>query len=168
MAQIYISIGSNIDRERHVRLGLDELHRRFGPLTVSRVFESEAVGFDGDDFYNLVVGATTGCSIGEVVATLKAIEALAGRDPRSKGFSSRTLDLDLLCYDQRVCEAPVDLPRPEILKNAFVLWPLSDIAPEEMHPLAGQTYRQLWRSFDQNSQALEPVRFDWHAPEPNP
>ncbi len=165
MAQIYISIGSNIDRERHVRLGLDELHRRFGPLTVSRVFESEAVGFDGDDFYNLVVGVETGRNVEEVVAELKAIEAHAGRDPRSKGFSSRTLDLDLLSYDDLICEAPVDLPRPEILKNAFVLWPLSDIAPDHIHPLAGQTYRELWRGFDQNSQALEPIVFDWQAPE---
>lgn len=154
MATIYISIGSNIEPEKHVKAALIELEKVFGPLTLSSVFESEAVGFQGHNFLNMVVAGQTSESIESVVATFKHIEKVHGRLPGVKKFSARTLDLDLLLYDDCICEQPVVLPREEILKNAFVLWPLAEIAPKRLHPIANQTYQALWQNFDKDSQRL--------------
>ena len=126
MTRIYISLGSNIEREHHIRAGLDALHAEFGELTVSRVFESEAVGFAGRPFYNLVVGADTDLPLATLCQRLRAMEFAHGREPDAKKFAPRTLDLDLLLYGNLVCDVPVALPRGEILTNAFVLWPLAN------------------------------------------
>ncbi len=125
MTRVYISLGSNIERERHIRAGLDALQTEFGELQVSRVFESEAVGFNGRPFYNLVVGADTELPLATLCQRLRAMEFAHGREPDAKKFAPRTLDLDLLLYGELVCETPLVLPRGEILSNAFVLWPLA-------------------------------------------
>ncbi len=114
MAQIYISLGSNVDREKHTRAGLQALHQSFGALQLSSLFESEAVGFDGKPFYNMVIGATTTKTMPEVAHLLKQIEADNGRVRGGKKFSPRTLDLDLLLYDDLVTDELVQLPRGEI------------------------------------------------------
>ena len=77
-----------------------------------------------------------------------------------------TLDIDILTYDQ--CVGLVDgvaLPRGEILFNAFVLWPLAEIAPDELHPLAALSYGELWQNYEHNRQALWPVSFHWRGSE---
>src|SRR3569623_1514674 len=74
MARVYVSVGSNIDRERYIRAGLAALRERYGPLQCSRIYESKAVGFDGDDFYNLVVGFDTEQPVRDVAAALREIE----------------------------------------------------------------------------------------------
>ncbi|UCB56096.1 MAG: 2-amino-4-hydroxy-6-hydroxymethyldihydropteridine diphosphokinase [Thiotrichales bacterium] len=160
MVRIYISLGSNIDRESNTRAGIDALRERFGELVLSSVYESEAVGFEGDAFYNMVIA----CDVGEDVHTtnrvLAEIEDAHGRDRSGPRFSSRTLDLDLLLYDDLVLdENGLRLPREEILKNAFVLWPLAEIAPELVHPLAGKTYGELWAAFDKSKENLAPIEF---------
>lgn len=160
MAHIYISVGSNINREYHVRGGVRALAEHFGALTLSTVYESEAVGFTGDAFYNLVVAAETHLSIDECITLLKQIEDHYGRTRGTEKFSGRTLDLDLLTYDQVICDTPVQLPRGEITENAFVLWPMAEIAPEQIHPLCKQTYAALWQSY-QKSQKIWPVAFSW-------
>ncbi|MGY3869463.1 2-amino-4-hydroxy-6-hydroxymethyldihydropteridine diphosphokinase [Aeromonas crassostreae] len=161
MTRIYISLGSNIERERHIRAGLDALHRLLGPLQVSRVFESEAVGFNGRPFYNLVVGADTGLALSELCQRLRAMEFAHGREPDAKKFAPRTLDLDLLLYGDLVCDAPLVLPRGEIVTNAFVLWPLAELAPTLRHPESGETMAALWAGYDKASQRLTPIPFDW-------
>ena len=161
MATIYISLGSNIEREHHIRAGLDALHRLYGPLQVSRVFESEAVGFAGNPFYNLVVAADTDHSLPHVARTLRELEFAHGRAVDAKKFAPRTLDLDLLLYDDLICDQPVNLPRAEIITNAFVLWPLAELAPERRHPLTQARYGDLWAAYDKQSQRLQPVDFEW-------
>jgi len=159
MARVYLSLGSNIDRERHIRAALDALAQSFGELTVSPVYESEAVGFDGDHFYNLVVGVDTNLSVGELQRSIKEIEDENGRERSGPKFSARTLDIDILTYDD--CVGDVDgvaLPRAEIVKNAFVLLPLVDVAGEELHPQLQMTYSQLWAEYDKTKQAL------WQVP----
>ncbi|MGL4792127.1 MAG: 2-amino-4-hydroxy-6-hydroxymethyldihydropteridine diphosphokinase, partial [Aeromonas jandaei] len=98
MTTIYISLGSNIERERHIRAGLDALYAAFGELRVSRVFESEAVGFNGRPFYNLVAAAETDLPLVTVCQLLREMEFAHGREPDAKKFAPRTLDLDLLLY----------------------------------------------------------------------
>lgn len=165
MTTIYISLGSNIERERHIRAGLDALHAEFGELRVSRVFESEAVGFNGRPFYNLVAAAETDLPLVTVCQLLREMEFAHGREPDAKKFAPRTLDLDLLLYGDLVCETPLVLPRGEILTNAFVLWPLAELAPRLRHPIDGHTMDELWESYDKASQQLCPIPFHWEARE---
>ena len=158
MARIYISIGSNIDAARNVRRAVAALRADFGPLALSPVYESEAVGFAGNNFLNLVAGADTARPVREVAARLHAIEDAQGRDRSGPRFSSRVIDLDLLLYDDLVLDTPaLVLPREEILDNAFVLRPLADLAPDLVHPVARRTMAELWAEFDQSTQALWPV-----------
>ncbi|MBA55887.1 MAG: 2-amino-4-hydroxy-6-hydroxymethyldihydropteridine diphosphokinase [Pseudomonadales bacterium] len=159
MARVYLSLGSNIDRERYIRAGLNALEAKFGGLIVSPVYESEAVGFDGDNFYNLVVGIETYLSVGELQRVIKAIEDDNGRVRSGPKFSPRTLDIDILTYDDRVGEVDgVALPRDEILTNAFVLLPLADVAGAELHPQVQRSYAELWADYDKQQQALWPVQ----------
>ncbi|HKJ76353.1 MAG TPA: 2-amino-4-hydroxy-6-hydroxymethyldihydropteridine diphosphokinase [Gammaproteobacteria bacterium] len=158
MARVYVSIGSNIDRERHVAAGVAELRAEFANLACSTVYETEAVGFDGDPFYNLVVAFDTDRDIHAVAALLRAIEDRHGRTRAGPRFSARTLDLDLLLYDDAVVrEDGLDVPRGEILENAFVLKPLAELAPDTAHPTEGETFAALWARFDPSKQALWPV-----------
>ena len=165
MTRIYISLGSNIEPEHHIRAGLDALQAEFGQLAVSRVFESEAVGFNGRPFYNLVVGADTDLPLATLCQRLRAMEFAHGREPDAKKFAPRTLDLDLLLYGDLVCDVPVALPRGEILTNAFVLWPLAELAPSLRHPVDGRTLDELWQGYDKASQRLSPIPFHWEARE---
>jgi 2-amino-4-hydroxy-6-hydroxymethyldihydropteridine diphosphokinase len=161
MPRVYLSIGSNIEREQHVRSALKALRGRFGELTVSRIFESEAVGFAGDDFFNLVVGFDSDASVFDLVAGLRDIELAHSRDRRAPRFSSRTLDLDLLLYGDLVMdEQGIRLPRDEIGRYAFVLGPLAEIAGEMRNPLDGRRFADMWREFDQAGQVLRPVEID--------
>ncbi|MGS0677198.1 2-amino-4-hydroxy-6-hydroxymethyldihydropteridine diphosphokinase [Shewanella sp. 0m-4] len=161
MAKIFISLGSNIEPERHLKAALTDLNDYFDALELSSVFESEAVGFEGTNFLNMVVAAQTELPIAEVVSTFKQIEQNHGRVKGAKKFAPRTLDLDLLLYDDTVTTQPIELPRAEILYNAFVLWPLAEIAPSLIHPVVQQSYQALWDNYDKSQQSLWPVEFSW-------
>jgi 2-amino-4-hydroxy-6-hydroxymethyldihydropteridine diphosphokinase len=162
MTKIYISLGSNIDRERHTRAGIKALRERFGELELSSVYESEAVGFEGDAFYNMVIACEVSEDVHSANRALAEIEDAHGRNRSGPRFSSRTLDLDLLLYDGLALdEKGLKLPREEILKNAFVLWPLAEIAPGLVHPLAGKTYAELWAGFDKSKETLAPIEFQF-------
>lgn len=162
MATIYISLGSNIDREQNTRAGVDALKRAFGELNLSSVYESEAVGFEGEAFYNMVIACEVDTPVHETNQILRDIENENGRDRSGPKFSSRTLDLDLLLYDDLVIdEKGLKLPREEILKNAFVLWPLAEIAPHQKHPETGISYADMWSAFDKTKQGLKPIDFSF-------
>ncbi len=154
MAQVYVSIGSNIEPRRYISSGLDSMQQHFGGLILSAVYESEAVGFEGDNFLNLVALFETDKTADEVIATLQHIETDNDRKRVvGKRFSARTLDLDILLYDDLVNDE-LAIPRDEILKYAFVLLPLSELAPNAKHPVTGQTYADLWQAFDKKEQDL--------------
>jgi len=158
MARAYVSVGTNIDRERNVASGLAALSREYGGLQQSRIFESQAVGFPGDLFYNLVVAFETGQSPQQVSAVLNRIEDAHGRDRRGGKFSNRSLDLDLLLYNDLIVDEPdLTLPRPEILEYAFVLRPLAEIAGDSKHPVTGVSFAAMWDQFDAASQPMWPL-----------
>ncbi|MCG8672599.1 MAG: 2-amino-4-hydroxy-6-hydroxymethyldihydropteridine diphosphokinase [Pseudomonadales bacterium] len=155
MTRVYLSLGSNIEREKYIRNALQALSALYGQLMLSKVYESEAVGFEGDNFYNLVVGFDTALDVQTLQTQIKKIEDDNGRVRNGPKFSSRTLDIDILTYGDFVgVDSGVDLPRDEITKNAFVLLPLSEIAPEESHPGLGVTYQELWLNYDKSKQKL--------------
>lgn len=152
--QLYIGIGSNVEREKYTLTAVRELRACFGQLKISNVYESEAVGFNGANFYNLVVGVETTMSLDAVCKTLRQIEIKHGRQPNEKKFAPRTLDLDLLLYDDVVSFETVELPRAEIELNAFVLLPLSEVAPEMIHPTKQKPLSLLWQHYDKSKQKL--------------
>jgi len=161
VTRCWISIGSNQDRERCIRGAVQALRERFGELVLSRVYESEAVGFDGQPFYNLVAGLDTDEPVTLLRAVLRSIEDTFGRTRGPDKFTPRTLDLDLLtCGDLVHNLDGQDLPRDEILEYAFVLGPLAEVASSEIHPTAGRTYGELWRSFDKPLRSIRPIALE--------
>ena len=155
MGKVFVSIGSNIDREKNIRAGIDALKKTFGELILSPVYETEAVGFDGDPFYNLVAAFETELNPYQVNDALHQIEEDNGRDRSDPKLSSRTLDIDLLLYDDLIInDGKLQIPRDEIEKYAFVLKPLVDIAENVIYPITGKNLEELWLDSDLNKQKL--------------
>ena len=160
MTRVYLSVGSNIEPERNIKSSVFELRKRFGPLTLSSVYQSKAVGFEGDDFYNLVVGFDTSSSLAGIQRILRQIEAAHGRHRNSSKYSSRPIDIDLLLFGDTVAHAEgIDVPRHEIAQYAFVLLPLSEIAADVVHPETAQTFAQMWQEFVVADQPIKKVDF---------
>jgi 2-amino-4-hydroxy-6-hydroxymethyldihydropteridine diphosphokinase len=152
----WVSIGSNVDRERSIRGGVADLRAAFGGLILSPVYETPAVGFVGEAFLNLVAGFDSDWSVADIDARLRAIEDAHGRVRGPDKFAPRTLDLDLLTWGDTVGVIDgVALPRDEVLKYGFVLGPLAEAAPDERHPENGRRYADLWEEL---SASMEPLR----------
>jgi 2-amino-4-hydroxy-6-hydroxymethyldihydropteridine diphosphokinase len=162
MPKGYISIGSNIDKDKNILASLHALEHQFGELTVSSIYESDAVGFTGDSFYNLVVGFNSALGVKEVAKQLRQIELDNGRTRNSQKFSPRTLDLDLILYDDLVInDGRLQVPRDEIEHYAFVLEPLAEIAPALKHPISHISYAELWEKFDKTNLKQKRVTPAW-------
>lgn len=159
--QLLIGIGSNIDPEFHTREAYRLLHEHFSDVKVSPVYECPAQGFEGPAFYNWVAKVSTNQTLTEIYQLFKQLEEQYGRKDWHKEVCSRTMDLDILCFDNLVCHTPLVLPRPEILKRAFVLKPLADMVPDDIHPVLRKTYIHLWQQFDQTSQPIRSIDFKW-------
>jgi len=158
MAEVYVAAGSNVEPETHLAGALDELEQVFGDLAISPAYRNPAVGFAGADFVNLVVGFRTADSAAKVKQTLERIEALCGRPPGAPKWAPRTMDLDILMYDQVVSDEPgLLLPRPDLLRRAFMLKPLADLAPGLRHPTQHRTIGELWAEFPDADHALVAV-----------
>jgi 2-amino-4-hydroxy-6-hydroxymethyldihydropteridine diphosphokinase len=156
---VYISIGSNLDRRRHILASLDELRRLHGAVEVSPVYESAAIDCEGGNFYNLVAGFSTRQDWQSLRRELRRIEEDHGRKRNAGKCEARTLDLDLLLYgDWQVEDGKFALPRSEILRYAFVLRPLADIAPSLRHPALGRSYAELWAEMQVSSPPLWEVK----------
>lgn len=158
MAQVYVGIGSNIDREYNIRGGIKRIKSLYDDVVISKVYECAAFGFEGDDFYNLVAGFKTTQSLSKVAEMLRHIEFEFGRRRTETKYSPRSLDIDILMYDDMIDEQ-YKIPRNDILEYAFVLKPLSEISPDLLHPVEKQTMSELWKNFDATVQAMEEVEF---------
>jgi len=161
VAQVFIGIGSSINRQENIQLAIQALQNIFGELTISPIYESEAVGFQGGNFYNLVVAFSSALNAKQIIKKLKTLELQQGRPEKAIKFAPRSIDLDLLLHDQQI-DSSIDLPRAEILSNAFVLQPLADIAPQLTHPIEKKTYQSLWNSFPKDQQKLWKINNNTH------
>ncbi len=162
MTPVLLGIGSNIEREANIGAALDALTRVHGELRLSSVYESEAIGFKGSPFLNLVAALETELALGTLARDLRELEYSMGRPRDASRFSPRTLDIDILTYGDFVgTREGVELPRPEITENAFVLRPLAELAPESLHPVLEQSYGELWAAYDVSTQPLRRVEFSW-------
>ena len=159
MASVYIAAGSNVEPERNLTRAVNELRREFPGVRFSSWYRNRAVGFEGEDFINFVAGFTTDLPLQEVLARLHAIETLCGRPREAPRWAPRSMDLDVLLYDDVVCEEPrLKLPRPDLLKRAYMLGPLAELAPDLVHPTAKLTIRELWQRFDRAAHPLQTVK----------
>jgi 2-amino-4-hydroxy-6-hydroxymethyldihydropteridine diphosphokinase len=160
----YISIGSNIDKEKNILSALRALAIFFGGVVVSSTYETEAVGFTGDTFHNLIVGFDSDLNVKTIAKQLRQIELDHGRTRECKKFSSRTLDLDLILYgDEVISDGRLQIPRDEIEKYAFVLEPLAEIAGDQKHPVSGISYRELWERFDKDDLQQKRIKPGWSS-----
>ena len=158
MHKAYLSLGSNRDAEANLRSGLAALHARFGAVLHSPVYRTAAVGFAGDDFLNSAAMIETDLEPQALNDWLHALEDAHGRDRSGPRFGDRTLDIDIVLFDDRVCEGAGNLriPRPE-LKHAFVLKPLADIAPDVRVPGDGRSLAELWAVHEDRELAFDTV-----------
>jgi 2-amino-4-hydroxy-6-hydroxymethyldihydropteridine diphosphokinase len=146
VVKIYLGLGSNIEPDKNIAEGLKSLETLFSKLTVSPTYLAPPFGFIGDDFHNLVVCSYTDLSITDIVAVLREIEFEHGRPEQAVKFSSRSLDIDLLLYGDFVGKVGgYKIPRTDIDKFDFVLRPLQDIAANEVHPVRGKRFAELWQ-----------------------
>lgn len=148
MARVYLSLGSNLAPWRYLPAAIAALRARFGDITVSPAYRSRALGFEGADFVNLAVGLDTDLSPAALNDWLHALEDRQGRRRDGPRYGDRTLDLDIVFYDDRVIEGSghLQVPREE-LRHAFVLKPIADIAPDFRHPVSGESMAALWGAF---------------------
>jgi 2-amino-4-hydroxy-6-hydroxymethyldihydropteridine diphosphokinase len=161
MTRVYLSLGSNIDAPRHLRNALVALRANFGEVHISPVYEALAVGFDGDNFLNLVVAIETNLGVAQLSTLLRGIEAANGRIRGTAKFSSRSLDIDILTYGDAVGVIDgIELPRDEIERYGFVIKPLADLAGDERYPVTGLTYRELCAQMQVDDKSLWRVDVD--------
>ena len=161
-SSVYVSIGSNVDPIANVVRSVTALRESFGALSISPVYQSASVGFKGDDFLNLVIGFSTDLDIKDVVRELRRIEDELGRDRRQPKFSKRPIDLDILTYSDFIFdEDNIQVPRHEILMNAYVLRPMQDLIPQALHPEVQKSYQQLWQSMEPAAPELTMVQVDF-------
>ncbi len=156
MPAVYVGAGSNVAPERNMARAVQELQLAFPGARFSPWYRNRAAGFAGDDFINLVAGFETTLPVRAVLAKLHAIEGLCGRPRDAPRWAPRSMDLDVLLYGDLLRDEPgLKLPRPDLLKRAYMLGPLAALAPEVVHPTAGVTIGELWRRFDQSAHPLE-------------
>lgn len=158
MTRVYLSLGSNIEPEQHLRAAIYALHAEFGDLLLSRAYRTESVGFDGPGFLNMAVGLDTDWTPQNLDHWLHELEDRNGRRRDVERYSSRTLDIDIVLFGDVIVDGPghLQIPRDE-LKHAFVLAPLAEIAPNVSHPLSGKSMQELWRAHPQQGQPMHVV-----------
>ncbi len=160
MPLLILSLGSNLEPRINIPLAVESLRRKFGKLSLSRVYESEAIGFKGDNFLNLVASVECNVPLGEIQSYLKLLEDLMGRDRDMPRFSDRVIDIDILLYgDSKGEECGLSLPRSEILSSAFVLCPLAELHPKLKYFPLNLSFKELWDNFDKTEQKLWAIDF---------
>ena len=159
--RIFVGIGSNIDREKNIKSCVSILKDVYGDMMISPVYETESMGFDGPNFYNLVSCFETNQSVYELKNTLNEIENDHGRHFNETKFSSRTLDIDILYYDDLVLsDDKIQIPRKEICEYDFVLKPLVDLVPDFIHPTRNISHKDMMNNIKIKKQIISTINID--------
>ena len=150
----HVSIGSNIgDRLENIQSSLDLIHSRIASLTaISCIYESESIGFDGDDFYNICASFFSNISPHLVMQQLLEIEKTLGRNRSDETkYISRIIDIDILLIEDLVIDSEeLKVPHPEMCNRRFVMEPLIEIDPNLIHPISKVSLKEIYEAFDQN------------------
>ena len=121
----YLSLGSNINPKLNLELAVSELNQILTETECSSIHKTQAEGFDGDDFLNLIVAGESSISFEDLNKKLKDIEDSSGRDRNAEKFSSRTLDIDIVL--QLNDDEEILFESDEITKYRFVSEPLKEL-----------------------------------------
>ncbi|HTU66609.1 MAG TPA: 2-amino-4-hydroxy-6-hydroxymethyldihydropteridine diphosphokinase [Steroidobacteraceae bacterium] len=149
MTPVYVAAGSNVEPEKNLARACEEIRHTWPDAVFSRAYRNKAVGFDGPDFINLVLGFHTAHPIDYVIGRLRSIETHCGRPRYAPKWASRTMDLDVLLFGARIEKTSEwTLPRPDLLKRPYMLGPMAEIAPAVQHPVEHRTIAELWSAFD--------------------
>jgi len=158
---VYVAAGSNVEPGRHLREAVKLLAAVYPGIRVSPAYRNAAVGFAGDDFLNLALHFVTDHEVDEVVAHLQAVESQCGRARDAPKWAPRSMDLDILLYGTLVCERPgLTLPRPDLVRRAYMLKPMVDLAPDLVHPASNARLADVWQAFPGNKDGLDAVDLD--------
>jgi len=153
--EVFLSLGSNIDPEKNLKYACRELKKAFGNIQISSVYRNKPIGFEGNDFLNMVVKIKSSFKPNEMLDFLGRLESATGRNIGTGAFDSRTLDIDMLLFGRLIHpEKPFKIPRNDIELYSFVLCPLAEIEPDGIHPVTGKTLKDLWESLDQAEHPL--------------
>src|SRR5690606_37585159 len=143
----YLSLGSNINRRAHLTAAVGFLRAAFHEVELSPVYRSAAFGFDGPDFYNMVVAFDSAFAPLALKKWTRELECSFGRTVQQDRFSNRFLDIDMLLAGRQLSgDKNLKLPRPELMKRAYVLKPLVDLAPNLRHPQNQLSMWILWEN----------------------
>jgi 2-amino-4-hydroxy-6-hydroxymethyldihydropteridine diphosphokinase len=158
MPEVFVAAGSNIRPRENLRRALDVLRQTWPALSVSQAWRNPAVGFEGEDFVNLVIGFETDLPLAAVLERLHAAEAACGRPREAPKWAPRSMDLDVLLYGDEVGDFPgAVLPRPDLVRRPYMLGPLAELAPARQHPTLGRSIGELWAAFPREGLAMTPV-----------
>jgi 2-amino-4-hydroxy-6-hydroxymethyldihydropteridine diphosphokinase len=150
IGSVYLSLGSNLgDRVRNLERALERLRAHLYMEAISSIYETQPVGVrDQPWFLNLVCVATTRLKPRALLEYVHEIEAALGRE-RGERFGPRTIDIDVLAYDDHVVDEPdLSLPHARMHERRFVLEPLAEIAPDWRHPVSGRSAGELLAELD--------------------
>lgn len=161
MPEVFVAAGSNVEPVIHLHRALGILRAHFPGLRRSRAWRNAAVGFEGDDFVNLVVAFETDEPVQAVLARLHKAEAACGRARDHQRWAPRSMDLDVLLYGDQVSHEPgLTLPRPDLVRRAYMLGPMAELAPQLRHPTLGLTMLELWERFDRDAHPMQEIDLD--------
>ena len=161
MPEVFVAAGSNVRRRENLRRALAALRETWPDLRASRAWRNPAVGFEGEDFVNLVVGFDTDLPLAAVLERLHAAEAACGRPREAPKWAPRSMDLDVLLYGAEVGEFPgAVLPRPDLVRRPYMLGPMAEIAPGIVHPTLGRSMAELWQRFPKDGLVMTPVSLE--------
>jgi 2-amino-4-hydroxy-6-hydroxymethyldihydropteridine diphosphokinase len=162
VTEVYVAAGSNVEPAANLRKALDALARRYPNLRCSSAYRNAAVGFEGEDFVNLVVGFETSEDVRVVIGHLHDAEVACGRARNAPKWAPRSMDLDILLFGSMTCDRPgLVLPRPDLVRRAYMLRPAAELAPEFRPPTMGLTLGELWQRFDQAAHPMQTVDIGW-------
>lgn len=156
----YLSLGSNKgDKFKNLQDAINEIYEHIGNIRlISKVYQSPSFGFDSDDFLNTCLIVETSLTPSQLMKKLLEIEKGLGRERRTETYEARTIDLDILLFEDEIVDTKtLQIPHPEMQKRRFVLQPLSDIASDVVHPRSNTTVKELLESCEDDS-VLEPIR----------
>jgi 2-amino-4-hydroxy-6-hydroxymethyldihydropteridine diphosphokinase len=160
----YVSGGSNLDAEGNLVLAARALKARHPGTRFSRCYRNTAIGFEGPDFINFVAEVPVAGTPALLKGELECIETQCGRTRDAPKWAPRGMDLDILLFGDVVQDVQgLKLPRPDLIRWAFMLGPLAELAPDLPHPTAGATIGELWARFDRVAHPLIAESIDLNA-----